>query len=112
MSCIDLIFCTNKNILSNHGVNITILEKCHRNVIYGKINIWVPLPQVHIREVCDYSKANIKNINKAISNFNWPRAFENLSVDKKVELLNETLRNIYRKYIPNEKIKCDYRQPP
>ena len=112
MSCIDLIFCTNKNILSNHGVDITILEKCHRNMIYGKINIWVPLPQVHIREVCDYSKANIKNINKAISNFNWPRAFENLSVDKKVELLNETLLNIYRKYIPNKKIKCDYRQPP
>ena len=40
-------------------------------------------------------KANTENINKAISNFNWTRAFENISVDKKVELLNEKLLNIY-----------------
>ena len=43
----------------------------------------------YINEVWDYS-TNIENINKAISNFNWTRAFENLSVVKKVELLNET----------------------
>ena len=26
MSCIDLIFCTNKNIILNHGVDVTIFE--------------------------------------------------------------------------------------
>ena len=85
MSCIDLIFCTSKNIISNHGVDVTMLrcyEKCHHNIIYGKINICVPLPPVYIREDRDYSKANIENINKAISNFNWARAFENISLDK------------------------------
>ena len=112
MSCIDLIFCTNKNIISNHVVDLTIFEKCHHNIIYGKINIPVPLPPVYIREVWDYSKANIEYINKAISNLNWTKVFENLSVDEKVELLNETLLNIYRNYIPNKKIKCDYRQLP
>ena len=35
-----------------------------------------------------------------------------MSVDEKVVLLNETLLNIFRNYIPNKKIKCDYRQPP
>ena len=40
------------------------------------------------------------------------RAFENLPVNEKVELLNETLLNIFGSYIPNKKIKCDYRQPP
>ena len=38
--------------------------------------------------------------------------FENLSIDAKIELLNGTLLNIFRNYIPNKKIKCDYRQPP
>ena len=115
MSCIHLIFCTSKNIISNHGVDVTMLrcyEKCHHNIIYGKINIRVPLPPVYIRKVRDYSKANIENINKAIFNFNWARAFENLSLDKKVKLLNEALLNIYRNYIRNRKTKCDYRQPP
>ena len=112
MSCIDLIFCTNTNVISKHGVDVSIFEKCHHNIIFGKIDIRVPLPPAYVHEVWDYSKANAENIKKAISSFNWNKAFENLSIDAKVELLNETLLNIFRNYIPNKKIKCDYRQPP
>ena len=112
MSCIDLIFCTNQNVISNYGVDVSMFKKCHHNIIHGKIDIRVPLPPVYVREVWDYNKANLENIKKAVSNFNWNRAFENLSVDEKVELLNDTLLNIFRNYIPNKKIKCDYRQPP
>ena len=112
MSCIDLIFCTNENIISNRGVDVMIFEKCHHNIIYGKINIWELLLPAYIREIWDYSKANIENINKTISNFNWTKAFENLSVDEKVELNNEALLNIYRNYTSDKKIKCDLRQPP
>ena len=111
MSCIDLIFCTNQSVISSHGVDVSIFDKCHHNIIYGKINIRVPLPPAYVREVWDYQKANIENIKKAISNFDWNKAFENLSVDEKVDFLNKTLLNIFRNYIPNKKIKCDYRQP-
>ena len=65
-----------------------------------------------MREVCDHSKSNAENIKKAISCFNWNKALENLSIDAKVELLNETLLSICRNYIPNEKIKCEYRSSP
>ena len=112
MSCIDFIFCTNQNVISNYGVGVSMFKKCHHSIIHGKIHICVPLPPVHVHEGWDYNKANVENIKKAVSNFNWNRAFENLSVDKKVELLNETLLNIFRNYISNKKIKCDYRQPP
>ena len=54
----------------------------------------------------------LKILKKAVYNFTWNGVFENVSVDEKVELLNETLLNIFRNYIPNKKIKCDYRQPP
>ena len=40
-----------------------------------------------MREVWDYKKANIK---KAISNFDWNKVFQNLSVDEKVKFLNKT----------------------
>ena len=43
MSLIDLIFCTNENFISKHGVNVSIFDKCHHDIIYGKINIRVPL---------------------------------------------------------------------
>ena len=103
---------TNTNVISKHRVGVSIFEKCHHNIIFGNIDIRVPLPPPYVRKVWDYSKANAENIKKAISSFNWNKAFENLSIDVKVELLNETLLNIFRNYIPNNKIKCDYRQPP
>ena len=46
-----------------------------------------PLPPRYVREVWDYKKANIENIKKAISNFDWNKALENFSIDEKVELL-------------------------
>ena len=112
MSCIDLIFCTNKNVICNFGVDVSIFDKCHHNIIFGKINIRVPLPPIYVREVWDYKKADVEHIKKAITNFDWNNAFKSLSVDQKVELLNETLLNIFRNYILNKKIKCDCRQPP
>ena len=54
---------------------------------------------LYVREIWDYNKANIENI-KAVSNFNWNRAVEYLSVVEKFELL------IFWNYIPNKKIKC------
>ena len=96
MSCIDLIFCTNQSVISNHGDDVSVFDKCHHNIIYGKINIRVPLPPIYVREVWDYIKANIENIKKAISTFDWNKAFENLSIDEKFQILNKTLLNIFR----------------
>ena len=103
---------TNQNIISNHGVNVSIFDKCHHIIIYGKINIRVHLPPTYVREVWDYEKTNIENIKKAIFNFDWNKTFENLSVDEKVDFLNKNLLNIFRNYIPNKTSKFDYRQPP
>lgn len=48
-----------------------------------------------------------------MSNLNLNKAFENLSVDGKVKLLNENLLAIFRNYIPNKKKrKCDFCQLP
>ena len=81
-------------------------------MFFGKINIRIPLPPSYVREVWDYSSANTKNMQKAVRNFDWEKIFGNLSVDRKVDLLNETLLNIFRNYIPNKKNKFNYCQPP
>ena len=57
MSCIDLIFCTNQNVISNYGVDVSMFKKCHHNVIHGKTDIRVPLSRVYVREVWDYNNA-------------------------------------------------------
>ena len=61
MSCIDLLFCTNQNTISNYGVDVSVFDKCHHNIIFGKVNIRVPLPPVYIREVWNYSQGNVEN---------------------------------------------------
>ena len=38
-----------------------------------------------MREVWGHKKVNIENIKKAISNFDWNEAFDNLSVDEKTK---------------------------
>ena len=100
------------NLLSNYSVDLSLFEKCHHNIIFGKINIRVLLPPSYVCEVWDYSSANAKNIQKAVLNFDWEKAFGKLSVEKKVSLLNKTLLNILRNYIPNKKIIFNYCQPP
>ena len=112
MLSIDFIFCTNQNVVSNYGPDASMFKKCHHDIIHGKIDIRVPFSPVYVCEVWDCNKENVLNIKKTVSNFNWKRAFENLSVDEKFELFNETLLNIFRKFIPNKKIKRDYRQSP
>ena len=76
-------------------IDISIFDKYHHGIIYGKINICVLLQPIYIPEVCDYKKANVENIKKAISNFNWDKVFENIALDEKVALLNQTLLNIF-----------------
>ena len=98
--------------MSNYGVDLTIFKKRHQKIIFGKINIRIPLPPSYVREVWDYRKANVKSIQKAIQTFDWLKVFGTLSVDGKVDILIETLMNIFRNYIPNKKSKYNYCQPP
>ena len=93
MLCIDLIFCTNQNIISRYGVDASIFNKCHHNIINGKIDIRVSLPPKCVREVWGYSKAYIQNIKKSFKDFNWRKTLESLSTDSKVDLLDQTLLN-------------------
>ena len=75
MSCIDLIFCTNLNVISKHSVDVSTFDKCHHDIIYGKINNGVNLPPIYVREVWNYRRTNVENSKKAISNFNWNKPF-------------------------------------
>ena len=43
-SCIDLVFSSDLNITRNCGIEKTIHEKCHHDIIYGTLNFNVPLP--------------------------------------------------------------------
>ena len=55
MSCTDLIFCTKQNAISKDGVDVSIFDKCHHDIIYGivygKINIRVPVINIFFQNL-------------------------------------------------------------
>ena len=101
MQYIDFIFCNKSELISEYGIHHSFFQTCHRNLIFGKINAKIHVPRAYSREVWDYKNANAEGIQQSISRFNWKKAFENLSINEKVDLLNATLLNIFRNYIPN-----------
>ena len=111
-SCIDLIFTTSPNLIRETGVELSIFENCHHNLIYGIIDFKVPLLPPYLREVWDYKNANVNHIQSAVSSIDWDFIFHGANVNKKVDILNECLKNIFHNFIPNRIIKCNYRDPP
>ena len=93
------------------GIEQSVYNKRHHNIIYGKLNFYIPLPPPYYRKLWDYKKVNTEDIQRAISAFNWDMAFQNKDVNDKIKMLNETLLNIFNNFIPNKMSKFDYKKP-
>ena len=48
-SCIILLFDNNQNMITYYGVDVSISDKCHHNIILVQINICVALLPVYVR---------------------------------------------------------------
>ena len=84
-----MIFASNTTYL-NIGIEQSIYDKCHHNIIYGKLNFDIPLPPPYYRKLWDYKKANTEATQRAISAFNWDTAFQNKDINDKIKILSET----------------------
>ena len=86
------------NVISEHGIDVTVFDKFHHDIIYGKINIRVSLPQseITIRQMLKILKKQYLTLIGI--------KFENLFIDEKVAFLRQNLLNIFRNYILNKKI--------
>ena len=82
-SCIDLIFSTNTNLVTNSGVEQSLYKTCHHEIIYGEVNFKIPLPPPYYREIWDYKKADVENIQKTLYVVNWCRAFADKNINEK-----------------------------
>ena len=111
-SCIDLIVCKKPEIVTECGINHSLFQTCHHNLIFANISAYIPISKSYSRESWDYKNANVEGMQKSISPFNWEKAFENLSISEKVGLLNNILLNVFHNYISIKIVKCSYRGPP
>ena len=111
-SCIDHIYTSQPNLVYEIGVHPSLYSTCHHQIAYAKISFKVFFPPSYVREVWHYKEARVDLINRSIESFNWEKSFENLNVNEQVNILNSTLLNIFRNFIPNEMITCRAKDPP
>ena len=91
---------------------MSLFEKSHYNIVYGQIDFKIPIPPTYIKEVWDYKNASTECIDRFISIIDWDFLSREKSMNKKVDILNEYLKNIFHNFVPNKVIKRDYTQSP
>ena len=111
-SCIDLIFKSQPNLITDSGVHPSMHSNCHHQIVFAKFNLHIVYPPPYLREIWHYREANKGLMRRAIKEFNWERAFSNTSVNEKVDIFNRTILNILSNFIPHEIIVCNEKDPP
>ena len=111
-SCIDLLFVNQPNLIFESGVHSSLYSMCHHQIIFAKISLKIYFPPPYEREVWHYNLAEAELIKRSVSNFDWKKSFHNQGVNEQVEILNNTLLNIFRNFIPHETVKCKSKDPP
>ena len=89
--CIDLIFTSQPNIVVESVVHPSLHSNCHHQIICAKFNLKIYYPPPYLREVWHYKEANADLIKRAISNFNWEKAFSDTNINEKVSLFNKMI---------------------
>ena len=72
-SCIDLIFTSQNNLVTNSGVPFSLHSNCHHQIIFPKFNLKIYFPPPYERVVWEYDRANKDLITKAIDAFDWDK---------------------------------------
>ena len=83
-TCIELIFTSNPNLINSSGVEMSLFEKCHHNIVYGKIDFKIPIPPPYMREVWVYKNASAESIQRSISSIDWDFLFWEKSIKKRL----------------------------
>ena len=110
-SCINLIFASQPNLVMGLGINLSLHQNWHHQIVFAKFSPTFYYPAPYEREVWRFKKTNIDQITRVINVFPWKRSFGNLDPNDKFYLFNKTIKNILSDFIPHETITFDGRDP-
>ena len=57
-SCIDLIFSSQPNLITDSGVHSSMHSNCHHQIVFAKFNLYIVYPPLYLREIWHYREAN------------------------------------------------------
>ena len=111
-SCIDLIFCSQPNLICETGVLPSLLPQCHHDIIFGKIDFNVKLPPPYKRLMWDYKNADVMNIRRSLLSVNWERCIHYRNANNQAEFLSNSIINTFHNFCPHKIVKCRHKDAP
>ena len=111
-SCIDIIFCSQPNLVQNSGTYASLFERSHHEIIFSEINFKVFYPPPYKKKIWDYKNADINKINESLSQVNWDRHLNHKDPNEQITFLNDCIINVFNNYCPNKIITCHDKEPP
>ena len=82
-SCIDLIFTDQPNLIIESGVHPSLHDKCHHQIVYGKLSVSnIALPP-YTSKIWYYDKADVIGIMRNIEMFRWQEHLDNITYSMK-----------------------------
>ena len=110
-SCIDLIFTSQLNLITESVVHPSLHPNSHYQIIFAKFNQEIQYQPPYFCDIWHFEDANTDLIRQAIDMFDWDGAFINTDVNEKVIILNKTILNILSNFISLETLSADYKDP-
>ena len=111
VSCIDLVFTSQENLVTNLGVHSSLHPNCPRQIVFSNFNLKIHYSLPYERLIWKYKKTNADLIKRAIKDFDRKNKLSLINVNDQVVLFNETIVNIMSNLIPNETMTDDDRDP-
>ena len=71
VSCIDLIFTNQPNLVIDSGVHLSLHANCHHQIVNCKLNLNIKFPPPYERLVWDYNKADSYKDKKSNEQVHW-----------------------------------------
>ena len=91
--CIELIFTSQPNLITDSGVHLSLHSNCHHQIIFVKFNSEEVYPPLYMREVWHYKYGNTKLKKWAVNESNCQKAFLKINVNEKMDIFNNTSKH-------------------
>ena len=111
ISCVDLKITDQSNLFVDFGIDSSLDNCCHHQIIHDEVNLSVPSPPPHKRKVWEYSKAK-NEIRTSLQKVDWESKFKNLTFDQMTKEFTIVVMEIIDRFIPNKTIKFHDKDPP
>ena len=88
-SCVDIIFTSQLNLITDSGVHSSLHSSCHNQIVFEKFNLHIVYSPPYLRGIWHYRETNTRLIRRAIKDLIGKEHFRTQRLMKKLKFVIE-----------------------